>query len=84
MEVESRMKWFNRLRQRAFIHIQKSQTTASELRVFVLDPSLPWEDEDRRKIIGADQVATICAVISNAKYLNWYHSGLLEGIIKHS
>ena len=50
--------------------------------MYVLDPSLPWEDEDRRTIIRTDQVATICAVISNPKYLNWYHSDLLEDIIK--
>ena len=82
MEIKSKMKWFNRLRRRAFNDIQRSGTTANDFRVFVLDPSLPWEDEDRRAIIRADQVATICAVISNAKYLNWYHSDLLEDIVK--
>ena len=82
MEIKSKMKWFNRLRRRAFNDIQRSGTTANDFRVFVLDPSLPWEDEDRRAIIRADQVATICAVISHSKYLNWYHSDLLEDIVK--
>ena len=83
MEIKSKMKWFNRLRRRAFNDIQRSGTTANNLKVFVLGGSrLPWEDEDRRAIIRADQVATICAVISNSKYLNWYNSDLLEDIVK--
>jgi len=82
MEIKSKMKWFNRLRRRAFNDIQRSGTTANDFRVFVLDPSLPWEDEDRKAIVRSDQVATIFAIISNPKYLNWYNSDLLEDIVK--
>ena len=76
------MKSFNGLRRRTFDHLRRSETTASDFKLFVLDPNLPWEDEDRRTIIRTDQVATICAVISNSRYLNWYHSDLLEDIIR--
>ena len=83
MEIKSKMRCFNNLRRKAFKQIQESETpTASDLRVFVSDPSLPWEEDDRKTIIRADQVATIFAVISNHKYLNWYCSDLLEDIVK--
>lgn len=77
------MRRFSSLRRRAFNDIQKSGTlTASNFRWFVLDTSLHWEDEDRKAIIRSDQVATIFAIISNPKYLNWYNSDLLEDIVK--
>ena len=80
--IKTLAKSLNRLRIDTYHHVVAIEISVNEFRVVICNPERLWEEEDRKRILLADTIEFIFAVISDKKYLNWQNYELLEEIIE--